>query len=256
MHYFCLSRGALWTALPVTTIIDANGQSSQAQPPLESKRLSVGAIVGYTITGVSQEVSSSVNTSATTPPTVTDTLVESKGAPLAGGAAIRYDFSERFGAGADILYRRGGYNSTVIISEQITDGNSTADLLLSTFEETRAHLLDIPILGRYYFKDRSEGGGVRPYVTGGLALHFATGVSSLSEITDQNQVTDTDLTTIGPANDSTLGGVLGFGLRAADDVGIKVDIEFRYTRWADPIFQSGPANSNNNQADILVAFTF
>ncbi|MDA0207523.1 MAG: outer membrane beta-barrel protein [Acidobacteria bacterium] len=256
MFQFRFSRGVLWSALFLTAVTGANAQTSSAQTPPESKRLSVGAIVGYPITGSSQEVSSSVNTSETTPPTVTDTLVESKGAPFTGGAAIRYDFSERFGAGADILHRRGGYNSTVIISEQITDGNSTADLLLSTFEETRAHLLDIPILGRYYFKDRSQGGGVRPYVTGGLALRFATGASSLSEIADQDQVTDTDLTTIGPANDSTLGGVLGFGLRAADDVGLKVDVEFRYTRWADPIFQSGPANSNNNQVDILVAFTF
>ena len=50
--------------------------------------------------------------------------------------------------------------------------------------------------------------------------------SSLTEITDDDQVTDTDLTTIGPANGSTLGGVLGLGFRAADDVGVKVDVEF------------------------------
>ena len=255
MHHFRLPHGVLWTALFVTTVTGATAQTRPAQPPPESKRLSVGAIVGFAITGASQEVSSSVKTSSTTPPTVTDTLVESKGAPFTGGGSVRYDFRERFGVGADILYRRGGYNSTINISEQVTDSNSSADLLLSTYEETRAHLWDIPILGRYYLKDRSAG-GVRPYVTGVLAMRFATGVSSLTYFTDDDQVTDTDLTTIGPANDSTLGGVLGLGFRAADDVGIKVDVEFRYTRWADPIFQSGPANSNSNQADILVAFIF
>jgi opacity protein-like surface antigen len=255
MHHFRLPHGVLWTALLVTTITGANAQTRQAPPPPESKRLSVGGIAGFAITGGVKGVTSSVNTSATDPPTVTDTLVESKGVPFTGGGSIRYDFSERVGAGVDILYRRGGYNSTITISEQVTDDNSSADLLLSTHEETRAHLWDIPILGRYYFKDRSAG-GVRPYVTGGLALRFATGASSITEVTDDDQVTDTDLTTIGPANDSTLGGVMGLGFRAADDVGIKVDIEFRYTRWADPIFQSGPTNSNNNQADILVAFTF
>lgn len=255
MFHFRLSRGVLGTALLLATITGANAQTRQAPTPPESKRLSVGAIAGYAITGGVKGVTSSVNTSATDPPTVTDTLVESKGAPFTGGGAVRYDFSERFGAGVDILYRRGGYNSTITISEQITDSNSSADLLLSTHEETRTHLWDIPILGRYYFKDRSAG-GVRPYVTGGVALRFATGASSITEVTDDDQVTDTDITTIGPANDSTLGGVLGLGFRAADDVGIKIDVEFRYTRWADPIFQSGPANSNNNQADILVAFTF
>lgn len=255
MHHFRLSSAVAWTALLATTITGVNAQTRQTPTPPESKRLSVGAIVGFAITGTSQDVASSVNTSATTPPTVTDTLVESKGAPFTGGGSIRYDFSERLGGGVDVLYRRGGYNSTINISEQITDSNSSADLLLSTYEETRAHLWDIPILGRYYFKDRSAG-GVRPYVTGGLALRFATGVSSLTEITDEDRVTDTDLTTVGPANGSTIGGVLGLGFRAADDVGVKVDVEFRYTRWADPIFQSGPANSNNNQADVLVAFTF
>jgi outer membrane protein W len=254
MHHFRLPHGVLWTALLVTTVTGANAQTRQAPPEPEQKRLSVGAIVGFAITGSAQEVTSSVNTSATTPPTVTDTLVESKGAPFTGGGSIRYDFSERIGAGADLLYRRGGYNSTITISEQITDSNSSADLLLSTYQETRAHLWDIPILGRYYFKDRSSH--VRPYVTGGLAMRFATGVSSVTNITDDDQVTDTDLTTIGPANDATLGGVIGLGFRAADDVGVKVDVEFRYTRWADPIFQSGPANSNSNQADILVALTF
>lgn len=255
MHCFRLSCGIMWTALLATTITGANAQNRQAPPPPESKRLSVGAIAGFAITGAAQEVTSSVNTSTTSPPTVTDTIVESSGAPFTGGGSIRYDFSERFGAGADVLYRRGGYKSTITVSEQVTDSNSSADLLLNTYEETNAHFWDIPILGRYYFKDRSAG-GVRPYVTGGLALRFATGVSSLTEITDDDQVTDTDLTTIGPANDTTLGGVLGLGFRASDDVGLKVDVEFRYTRWADPIFQSGPANSNSNQADILVAFTF
>lgn len=254
MFHFRLPHGVLWTALLVTSVAGAHAQTRQAPPPPEPKRLSVGGIVGFGITGVAQEVTSSVNTSATTPPTVTDTLVESQGAPFTGGGSIRYDFSEPFGVGADLLYRRGGYNSTITISEQVTDSNSSADLLLSTYQETRAHLWDVPILGRYYFKDRASH--VRPYVTGGLAMRFATGVSSVTNVTDDDQVTDTDLTTVGPANDSTLGGVFGLGFRAADDVGIKVDVEFRYTRWSDPIFQSGPANSNNNQADILVAFTF
>lgn len=254
MFHFRVLHGVLTAALLVTTVAGANAQTRQAPPEPEQKRLSIGGIVGFAITGSAQEVSSSVNTSATTPPTVTDTFVESKGAPFTGGGSIRYDFGERFGVGADVLYRRGGYNSTISVSEQITDSNSTADLLLITHEETRANLWEIPILGRYYFKDRTSG--VRPYVTGGLAMRFATGVSSITDVTDEDQVTDTDLTTIGPANDSTFGGVVGLGFRAADDVGVKVDIEFRYTRWADPIFQAGPANSNNNQADVLVAFTF
>lgn len=246
-------RIVLFTTLLVAAIVSGNAQTRPTQDE-EHKRLSFGGIVGYSLTGVSKELSTTVNTSQTDPPTVTDTIVNSAGAGFVGGGSLRYDIGERFGVGGDILYRRGGYDSNITLSEQLTNDDD-GDLLLITYEETRAHIWEIPILGRYYFKDRSEK-GMRPYLTGGLAMRFVSGLSTLSEITDDDQVTDTDLTPIGPANDSVLGTVAGFGIRASDDVGIKVDFEFRYTRWMDPIFQSGPANSNDNQADILVAFTF
>ena len=230
--------------------------SSQRNPTKtdEGRRLSVGIVAGGSLTSGVESVSSSVNTSTTDPPTVTETTVDSKTGRYVIGGAVRYDIGERFGVGADLMYKRGGYDTSISLSEQVTD-DEDGDLLQSSTETTRAHLWDVPVLGRYYFKPRSEG-GVRGFVTGGLAMRYATGLTSVSEVTDEDLVTDTDTTPIGPANDFVGGVVLGAGFRAADDLGVKIDFELRLTRWMNPTFQSGPANSNQNQVDVMVGITF
>lgn len=251
------SRAGRVLGLAILCVAAAAAQSQSTTIPVkedESKRLSVGFVVGGTLTSGVKSVSTSVNTSATDPPTVTDTVVDSKTARYLVGGSVRYDAGERFGLGADIVYRRGGYDTFINLYEQVTEDDD-GDLLHSQFEETRANLIDVPILGRYYFKPRSED-GARPFVTGGMAMRFATGLTSTSEVTDNTGVTDTDLTPVGPENDVVAGIVLGAGVRAKDDMGVKVDIEFRLTRWLSPVFQSGPANSNDNQAEAMVSFTF
>ncbi len=239
--------------IPVFAAVSA-AQTKIPVKPDEGKRLSIGFTAGGTLTSGVKSVSTSVNTSATDPPTVTNTVVDSKSSRYLVGGAVRYDAGDRFGVGVDFIYRRGGYDASIALSEQVTDDDD-GDLLLSTGESTRAHLIDIPILGRYYFQPRSTD-GPRGFVTGGMAFRFASGLKTTKEVTDQDAVTDTDLTPIGPANDVIPGIVIGAGLRAKDDVGVKVDIEFRLTRWLNPVFQSGPANSNPNQADAMVTFTF
>ena len=138
--------------------------------------------------------------------------MDSKTGRYVVGGALRYDLKERFGVGMDLMYKRGGYDTAINLSEQVTD-DEDGDLLLSTTETTRAHLWDVPILGRYYFKPRAAE-GARAFVTGGMALRFATGLTSTSETTDQDLVSDTDTTPIGPANDVIGGIVLGAGVRA------------------------------------------
>ncbi|MCB9385374.1 MAG: PorT family protein [Bryobacterales bacterium] len=255
LQYFRAAGGVVLLAA-CAVAASAQNQASSNKIPVkkEEKRLSVGFTVGGTITSGVKTVSTSVNTSATTPPTVTDTIVDSKTARYLVGGSLRYDVGERFGVGGDVIYRRGGYNTVIAVSEQITE-DEDGDLLLQNTEQTRANLIDIPILGRYYFRPRSDD-GARAFVTGGLAMRFVSGLKTTSETTDQDLVTDTDLTAIGPANSFVPGVVIGAGVRAKDDVGVKVDLEFRLTRWVNPVFQSGPANSNPNQAEAMVSFTF
>lgn len=253
IHIFKAGRIA---GLAIFCVAGAAAESQSTIPvnQEDGDRLSLGFVAGGMLTSGVKSVATSVNTSATDPPTVTDTAVDSKTARYLVGGSVRYDVGERFGFGADLLSRRGGYDTFINLSEQVTE-DENGDLLHATTEQTRANLIDIPILGRYYFKPRSED-GARPFVTGGLAMRFATGSSSTSEVTDNAGVTDTDLTPVGPANDVVAGVVLGAGVRAKDDVGVKVDIELRLTRWLNPVFQSGPANSNDNQAEAMVSFTF
>ena len=114
-----MSRVALWTALVATAIVGAQAQSRD-QPDDGDKRLSIGVLLGFPVTGTTEGVGSTINTSETDPPTVTNTVVDSAGFPFIGGAAVRYDLGERFGVGGDLIYRRGGYDSVINISEQFT----------------------------------------------------------------------------------------------------------------------------------------
>ena len=98
--------------------------------------------------------------------------------------------------------------------------------------------------------------GSRPYLLGGAALRFATGVSTTTDNVDSDGVVDTDTTPISLANDVSYGGMLGAGVRLVDDVGIKVDFEVRYTRWARPVIQHGAANSSANQMEVMFGMTF
>ena len=216
-------------------------------------RIDFGFRIGAPITRLVKNTESTVSTSQTNPPTTTFTDVNSKSARYVVGATFFYDLSDRVALGADILYRRVGYDTTIDIYEQVTDDDD-GDLIQGRSESTRANYIDTPILGRYYFKPRSEG--FRPYVTGGLGLRAVTGLKTTSEITDDDGVTDTDTTPIGPKNDFLQGAVIGLGFQARDDVGFKVDLEFRITRWFQQALQSGPSNSNQNQAEVMLGITF
>ncbi len=50
--------------------------------------------------------------------------------------------------------------------------------------------------------------------------------------------------------------MLGAGLRLVADVGFKVDIETRYTRWGQRVIQFGGINSNQNQLEFMFGLTF
>ena len=50
--------------------------------------------------------------------------------------------------------------------------------------------------------------------------------------------------------------VIGGGVQFQDDVGLKVDLEVRYTRWLQKTFDAGPVQSNLNQGEFLLGLTF
>jgi opacity protein-like surface antigen len=122
-----------------------------------------------------------------------------------------------FGIEFDALYRHFNYSSTVV------SGGSSA--------------FEFPLLVKYRF----PAPVARPFVAAGLAWDRWTGVKQAISSDFKNTVA---------------GFVLGAGL----DIHVVVHIqpEIRYTRWGSQRFAgaSNLLNSNQNQAEFLVGFSF
>jgi len=115
--------------------------------------------------------------------------------------------------------------------------NYTAKLSNVT-DRTTASAWEFPLLLKYRFPTPL----VRPYVSSGVAWDTLSGV--------------TETISGGLANNTTTGFVIGAGVDVHALV-IHVSPEIRYTRWASPHFNlNGILNSNQNQAEFLVGFTF
>lgn len=119
----------------------------------------------------------------------------------------------------DALYRRNGYES------------------FGNFSSFRTELNDwqIPFLGKYELK----GGFFRPYIDAGVTYRHVSAASGPS-----------------PNNADTSGFTLGGGL-TFKLLFLRLSPEIRYTHWGTGPYTGFPGvQSNGNQADFLVGFTF
>lgn len=247
-----LAAAALTAPLTAQTKTNAQVQTEKNRSVVED-RFNIGFRVGTPITSLVSGVSS-VESTAADPPTTTSTEVSGEGLRLFAGPTFEYVVTHDLTIGADFLYRRAGYDSAVQLSYQETD-DTDADVIFQEFQETRLNYFDLPVVARF-FPGRMDPKGSRPYVLGGVALRFASGVSTTTEVVDEEGIVDTNKTPIDLANSASFGGVVGAGIRLVDDVGIKIDLEGRYTRWAQSVIQTGAANSNQNQLEFLFGISF
>lgn len=120
-------------------------------------------------------------------------------------------------------------------------------------ETTSARLLDVPVLVRYYLKDRHEEGN-RWFFEGGPSWRLARRATTqkTTKVDDKETIDNTPAT----HRASTPGFTMGVGMQLIDDLGIRVVPEFRYTRWLDPSFDSLSARSRQNQAEFILSLTF
>ncbi len=94
-------------------------------------------------------------------------------------------------------------------------------------------------------------GKVAPFINAGASFRNWSGYDQLG-----NFVTGQDFTEVDDRNN--VGFVAGGGL-ALRLGGLKISPEIRYTRWGVDNFSEGVRNvleSNKNQAEVLVGFTF
>lgn len=250
------------TAKPAQSAPAARG--AQAAPrmlknPVYVRRFSLG--VALSVQGLTMMKPNTVNPVTKSP--AVDALYKSSELShrVGYGATAQLVLTERFALTAGFFVRRIGYllNSDIFSG---TDDPNTLDVDERTYtvknENTRARLYDIPVLVRYYAKDRHESGPRAFFELGGAVRRL----SHISTWTDSSvngaAFVCCSQTPAGFHSKTSRGAVAGFGVQINDPIGIRVVPEVRYTRWFNEPFHTTLTGlrTRRDQVEGMISLTF
>jgi hypothetical protein len=176
------------------------------------------------------------------------------------GLTFQAGVTDHFAIAAGAYLRKIGYQltDTTNTTVNVVEGGTVVPTVTttSTHEDTRGHLLDVPVMVRYFGKNRHTPGS-RWFVEAGAAwrdsMHFRTSLDS----TDASSVTTCcTFPTTEVTHKNTIGYVVGAGLQLIDPFGIRVVPEVRYTRWKDEIFRDLSTHTQQNQVEAIITLSF
>jgi hypothetical protein len=235
----------------------ASSSSSSAPAARSERRFSGGltlSVLGLTL--IKAATSTVDNTSEIS------TQYQTTGASerIGYGVTLQARVTEHFYVNLSGLLRRVGYQLTTTVATTTTsvlNGTSfPVTSTTSTHEDTRARLIDIPFLVRYY------GTGKRPtsprwFLEAGGAWRLANDIRTSVDATDASgNLTCCTFTPTVPQHRSSVGIVAGAGVQIVDEFGIHVVPEVRYTRWLEPTFDNLTTNTQRNQVEAAISLTF
>jgi len=176
------------------------------------------------------------------------------------GLTVQGRITEHFSVDLSGILRRIGYQFTTTVSTTTTSIlNGTtfpSTSTTSTHEDTRARLIDVPLLLRYYGTGKRPG-SPRWFLEAGGAWRLSNNIRSSIDTTDATgKLTCCTFTPTVPLHRSAAGMVAGAGMQFVDEFGIHVVPEVRYTRWVSPIFQDFSTKTDRNQVEASISLTF
>jgi opacity protein-like surface antigen len=120
--------------------------------------------------------------------------------------------------------------------------------------KTRMRFIDMPLMVRFYSKDRFDE-GLRFFVEAGPTIRKVTQLRSHTDILFSDQTTSANDDKPSHRNNA-LGYTVGAGAQVIDPLGIRVIPHFRYTYWNTLSFDSFLVKGVKKQIEILLTFTF
>jgi len=224
-----------------------------------SRNWSIGLRTGIRFLNPISSVDAAVSDADTDPPQTTTIASKSTAKRYPVGPTVHYQVSDRWGITFDALFSRVGYDasSTTETQPDPDDENSEAEFISALYERTRADFWDFPVMARYYCTGFQED-PARLFIAGGLGVRTVSGIKTFSEsvVGEDEELRDTSAEPVTPARRTVLGAVVSGGFRLQDEVGLKIDLEVRYTRWVQRIFDSSVARSSPNEGAVTVSFSF
>ncbi|HSB17753.1 MAG TPA: hypothetical protein VLE22_25115 [Bryobacteraceae bacterium] len=220
------------------------------------RRLSLGATLSVLGLRLVPDRTTSVVTSSPAFDAIYTTTGASK--RVGYGLNLQAAVTDRFAVNASLFLRKAGYKMNSDIIEGTDDPNTSADERTLTVrnEDTRVKFYDLPVLVRYYGKDRHQR-GPRWFVEGGGVLRRVSNIRTSIDTTigtGDKQCCDTTPRT--PERRTLRGFVAGAGVQLIDPVGIRVVPEVRYTRWAGHTFNAFSTITERNQIEGMISLTF
>jgi hypothetical protein len=224
--------------------------------PAYVRRFSIGATL--TVTGLSPIPKKETNI-VTTGPAVDSLYTTTPASQRIGyGVNAQVAVTERFAVNASLLFRRAGYQMDTSIIEGVDISTTPGDerRFTTKHEDTRVRFADLPVLIRYYGKDRHEE-GPRWFLEGGVVLRRARDVrTSVYSRVGTADTTCCDFTPAPVHKRTARGAVVGAGFQLIDQIGIRVVPEVRYTRWVSETFSRFSTVSRRDQIEGMLSLTF
>lgn len=219
------------------------------EPESYVRRFSVGATLS--VLGLTLVPDKTSNIVTTTPP-VDSLYTTTNGSQRIGyGATAQVLITNRFAVNGSFFLRRIGYK----MNSDILEGNPVTTHTVIN-EDTRARLYDVPVVLRFYGKDRYES-GVRWFAEAGGVLRRVSHIQTSIDTTVNDGTTSCcNVTPATPARRTARGWVAGFGVQFIDPVGIRLVPEVRYTRWLNQTFNSYSTVTRRDQVEGMVSLTF
>jgi opacity protein-like surface antigen len=241
----------------------ANAQEGGQQEPSERPQqsgpratligpLSIGLRLGFVVGDLVDGSTGSSTDTSVSPFRTTEGSGESTSGHVGWGPTLQLNFTRRISLNVDLLRRSVGYNSTTTVVDEATEDDD-AQFVSERFETVSAKFWDLAVLPRYRFGAPDKP---RFFLTGGMALRSLSNERGTVRITDEDRSSETEDLDVQAANSAVRGGVIGAGIQIRDDVGFKLELEFRYTRWFRRTFETSFANSQKHQTEILLGLTF
>ena len=236
----------------------SSSSSSSSAPAAPSERRFSGGIIGSYL-GFGQ-VPGRTFTDDNTVAITTQYQTTGAGDHIGYGLTVQSRIINHFYLNVSGILRQMGYQETTTVSTttiQVLNGSTfPSTSTTSTHEDTRARLIDIPFLLRYYGTPKRPR-SPRWFLELGGTYRFADQIRTSLDSTDAiGDVTCCTTTATVPKHHSAIGETVGAGITFTDEFGIKVTPEFRYTRWAEPIFESLSTTGRANQIEAVISFTF
>lgn len=222
-------------------------------------RISVGLRGSVLLLPINNEISNTTYTSQTDPPLSTLNYSNNASKRFGGGPTVQFDVNPKLSLNVDFLYRRLGYDSGIEVITQNTDedeGDDNSEWVSGNYERTRGDLWDVPIMVRYYRGPVEDEDGRRAFVAGGVTLRTLSGIRSFNQAVNEDGLSDSNTVPATPLHSTIPGLTAGLGWQFRDEIGVKVDIEVRYTRWLQRFFDSPTGQSNLNQAEVMLGLSF